>query len=300
MDKNVLIIGGAGNVGQGIVKAFNKSSWKVKVIDPQINSTFEELTKSEFKKIFTCVRHIVYCAEIGNRDLYAENPNLGKENNLRFKNFCKKISSINTKTTVWYIGGSWTKRKPNKNWLVTDKSPNKFLKNCIPYEKAKISAEKNAKDLSRLLNIRFLDWASVVPNLSENFSIPKMVIQALKEGKITYSAGPFGRPLLTSTQAGESLVCLIEHDNPKKRFQRFLIPGVFIPFSEFERAVKKVVEKETDTKVSIEKQLSTPGFLKTKTHSKYLEKLGFRPKKAVILKALEQNALLYLNKQKGS
>ena len=292
--KRIAVIGGAGNVGIGITKAFRKRGWKVNITDPQINKTFEELNDIELKKIFSSLKHVVYSAEVGNRDLYTKNSNLGKENNLRFEKFCNTICKINPKITVWYIGGSWTKRKPNNNWLVTDNSLNKDLKDCIPYEKAKISAEKNAQKLSKLFNIRFLDWASIVPNLSENFSIPKMITQALKEGKITYSSSLYGRPLLESTQAGEALVYLIKDDNPQNGFQKFLIPGLFIPFREFANAVKKVVEKETDKIIKLEKQPTTPDFLKTKTHTNYLEKLGFRPKRLDILKALQQNASKYL------
>ena len=296
MLKKIVVIGGAGNVGIGITKAFKKHDWKVKIIDPRINSTFEKLYNPVLKKILTNVNNVIYCAEIGNRDLYAENPNLENENNLRFKNFCKKLYNLNPNITIWYVGGSWTKRKPNKNWLVTDKSPNKDLKECNPYEKAKISAEANAKKLSILLNIRFLDWASIVPNLSENFSIPKMATQALKERKITYSSGNFGRPLLESLQAGKSLLYLIKNDKSQKKFKKFLIPGVFIPFNELAKAVKEVIEKETKTKIKLEKQVSTPNFLKSKTRSNNLKKLGFKANKADILSALHQNVLLYLNK----
>ncbi|OGM27701.1 hypothetical protein A3D00_00395 [Candidatus Woesebacteria bacterium RIFCSPHIGHO2_02_FULL_38_9] len=293
MSKKVVVIGGAGNVGQGITKAFKKHNWIVKVIDPQINTTFEELDDLELKKFFS-IKHIIYVAEIGNRDLYADHPNLAKQNNIRFKNFCKKISQINPKAIIWYIGGSWTKRKSNKNWLITDKSPNKDLKDCNPYEKAKISAENNAKRLSKFVKIRFLDWASIVPNFSENFTIPKMVKQALSQGKIIYSPGPYGRPLLETTQAGEALILLIEHDSYKKQFNKFLLPGLFVSFTEFAQSVKNVIEEKTNKIIRLEKQSVTPNFLKSKTSSSHLEKLGFKPSKKTVLNALEKNAFLYL------
>ncbi len=294
--EKIVIVGGAGNVGQGIIKVFLKHGWDCEIIDPAINIAFEKLTISELKNTFSSVNHVVYAAEIGNRDLYEVNPNLGKENNLRFKNFCKKVSQINPQITIWYVGGSWTKRKSNKKWLVTDNSPNKNLTECNPYEKAKISAEKNAKKLSKIINIRFLDWASIVPNLSENFSISKMVKQALNEGKITYSPGFYGRPLLESRQAGEALILLIKNNDKSRVFKTFLIPGMFIPFSKFAHSARKVVEKETGKKIKLEKQTTPPDFLKAKTRSAYLEKLGFSPKKEIVLNALKQNAFEFLNK----
>lgn len=294
--EKIVVVGGAGNVGQGIIKAFLKHGWDYKIIDPKKNKTFEKLTASEVKKTLSSVNHVVYAAEIGNRDLYERSPKLEKENNLRFNNFCKKVSQINPQITIWYVGGSWTKRKPNNKWLVTDNSPNKNLAECNPYEKAKISAEKNAKSLSKIIKIRFLDWASIVPNLSDNFSIPKMVKQALNEEKITYSPGPYGRPLLESTQAGQALILLIKNNREIEAFERFLIPGVFITFEKFAYSVKRVVVKETGKKIKLEKQASTPDFLKIKTQSTHHEKIGFNPNKKIIFGALEQNAFGFLKK----
>lgn len=298
-NKKIVIVGGAGNVGKGITRAFTRHSWKCEVIDPKLNTVFERITTPGLKKVFFSVDHVVYVAEIGNRDSYHANPKLEKENNFRFKNFCKQVFQINHQIIIWYVGGSWTKRKPNKRWVVNDRSSNKFLTDCNDYEKAKISAEKNAKKLSKLIKIRFLDWASIIPNISENFSIPKMANQALSEGIITYSAGVFGRPLLDSTQAGQALNLLIKNDDKKKSFETFLIPGIFTPFSKFASSVKKVIEKEKGGNVKLDKQTSTPDFLKTKTQSDYLEKIGFNPKKEAILKALEKNAYQYIKNSKS-
>jgi nucleoside-diphosphate-sugar epimerase len=294
MIKKTVVIGGAGNVGSGIVKAFKKAGWKVDVIDPQANSSFEKLKTSEVTKLFSLIDHIIYSAEIGNRDTYTDRPKLGLENNRRFSNFCKTVRNVNPNIAIWYVGGSWTKRQPGSNWVVNDNSPNKKLSECNPYEKAKISAEKNAWKLSKGLNIRFLDWASIVPNMSENFSIPKMVTQALNEGKITYSPGPYGRPLLETLQAGEALITLLSHDEKNKRFSTHLIPGAFVSFSKFASVAKSAVEKETKNKIKLEKQTTTPSFLKTKTKSEYLKNLGFTPNYKRALKALAQNSSKYV------
>jgi hypothetical protein len=117
-----------------------------------------------------------------------------------------------------------------------------------------------------------------------------MVKQALEEKRIKYSPGPFGRPLLETVQAGEAMVVLIKNDDVTQWFARFLIPGTFIPFSEFAQAVKDVVEEKTRKKVILEKIGKTPDFLKSRSRSFYLERLGFIPNRQRTQAALRENA----------
>lgn len=290
MSKTIVpVVGAAGNVGRGIVKAFERKGLAVAPIDPQINTTLEALDESEFNRIFFSTAFAIYVADCGNRDEYAADPELYKKNNKRFAQFCNRVSKINSSLVIWYIGGSWTKRKPNAKWEVGDNSPNKDLKDCNPYEKAKISAEKNAQKLSRKAKIRFVDWPSVVPNLAPNFSITKMVAQAIKEGEISYSPGEFGRPLADSSEAGEALAVLIDNDDPDKQYKKYLIPGYFVPFSLFATTVKEVVEAKTKKHIGLTKIENSPDFLKSKCKSDYLESKGFCVNKKHTLSALYKN-----------
>ena len=286
----VPVIGGAGNVGRGIVLALKKAGFDPLVIDPQINSSFESLSFSKMKKIFSKTNNVIYTAERGSREEYEKDSRLALKNNQRFNNFCRQVAKLNEEIVVWYIGGSWTKRKPDKSWLVTDFSPNKPMSQANAYEKAKIMAEKNARKLSQEIKIRFLDWISIVPNLSENFTIFRMTRQALIEGIIKYSPGNYGRPLLSSVQAGEALILLMESDDRKINFKKYLIPGIFIRFEEFAKAVKTEVEKETKRKIVLETIPKTPDFLKSQTLSYHLQSLGFQPQKKEIISALGENA----------
>lgn len=274
-EKLVPVIGAAGNVGRGITKAFENEGWEVSPIDPQVNNTLEELTNKEFERLSSSASLVVYVADCGNREEYVKNPKLGKENNERFTAFCQRISRANSDLIIWYVGGSWTKRKPDANWIVNDNSPNKGLKDCNLYERAKIGAEENAKKMSKRIKIRFLDWPSIVPNLAPNFSITRMIVQALEEGKISYSPGQFGRPLIETVQAGEALIVLIKNDDGSQKFVRYLIPTFFIPFSAFAQAAEEIVEQETGKDVILEKMENTPDFLKSQCQSGHLEKLGF-------------------------
>lgn len=293
-ERLVPIIGAEGNVGKGIVSAFKNAGWEILPIDPQINQAIEDLSDEEFEQSFSPASITVYTADCGNREVYAENPNLGKENNQRFADFCQRAARVNPDLKIWYIGGSWTKRKPDRSWIINDNSPNKSLEECNPYEKAKISAEENAQKVSSLIRIRYLDWASIVPNFAPNFSIPRMVKQALETGKINYSPGPYGRPLLESVQAGESLLVLIENDSQEQQFTKYLIPGVFILFTNFAQAAKAAVERKTKKTIVLEEIKNTPEFLRTQCKSDYLESLGFTSNKERVLSALKKNAVLVL------
>ncbi len=291
MKENVVpLIGAAGNVGKGISKAFKNEGWEVSPIDPEINKKIEDLSDKEFRDLFSQASIVAYAADCGNREEYEEHPNLGEENKQRFSEFCQRAAHINPNLTVWYIGGSWTKRKPDDDWIVNDDSPNKSLDECNPYEKAKVKAEENAERTSKLIKVRFLDWASIVPNLAPNFSITKMMVQALKEGRIRYSPDEYGRPLIESVQAGEALIVWIKNDNGKQNFAKYLIPASFVRFSFFAQAVKEVVDRETGKEIILEEIEETPNFLRSQCHSDNLEGLGFRVDEKRTLTALKENA----------
>lgn len=284
------VVGAAGNVGKGIVSALENAGHDVLPIDPQINSKLEDLSDREFVATFSQSGLCVYVADCGNRDEYERDPKLGEENTKRFSEFCERLESVNPAIVVWYVGGSWTKRKPNAKWEVNDNSPNKSLKDCNPYEKAKISAEINAQKLSRKTRIRYVDWPSIVPNLAPNFSITKMIVQAIKEGEISYSPGEFGRPLVDSSEAGEALAVLINNDDSDKQFKKYLIPGYFVPFSLFATTVKKVVEAKTNKHIRLTEIENSPDFLKSKCRSDYLESKGFCVSRKRTIDALSTNA----------
>lgn len=294
MRPNTLVIGGAGNVGKGIVQAFDKKGWQTKIIDPKVNQSFEETTNNKLRNLLKRPPIIVYCADIGNRDEYEKQKGLEKRNSKRFSDFCLRVTSIKPNVVIWYVGGSWTKRKPSAKWVVNDNSPNKAIAKCNAYEKAKIEAEKNSQRLSEKIKIRFIDWISIIPNLSDNFSIPDMVRQAAGNGIIKYSPGPYGRPLLEATNSGEALVKLIKADDQEKAFNKYLISGEFVRFELFAEAAKKAAENRLKREVKLKKLSKTPEFLKSKVHSDYLKRLGFKPDGTRVVKALEQNANIYL------
>jgi nucleoside-diphosphate-sugar epimerase len=288
--KTILLIGSEGNVGLGIKKAFENAGFSIVSIDPKINKAFEQYSDDELREIVYGLKDIIYSADLGNRDKYDEDKELWRQNNERFANFIQRISKISSSVQIWYVGGSWTKRKPDSEWIVNDDSSNKNENEANSYEKAKIHAEENARELSRFVKIRFLDWASIVPNLSPNFTITKMIREALVDGKISYSSGFFGRPILDSVQAGEALVVLLGNDT-KDKFKVILIPGTLVKFETFAEVVRDVIIKETGKKVELVRMENTPDFLKSTTESVSLAKLGFIPDKVRAIDALRTNAI---------
>jgi nucleoside-diphosphate-sugar epimerase len=291
MQENIIVIGGAGNVGKGICEAIERSHiYSPFAIDPQINKTFEEFSTDDLGSILRSTKAIIYTADNGNRDDYEKDPELQKRNADRFQKFCKRLSDLTKKVPVWYVGGSWTKRKPDINWVVTDDSPNKDFAEMNAYEKAKAEVEKYASVCSKDLgiNIQFVDYISIVPNLSPNFSICKMVKEAVEQGIIHYSAGDYGRPLLDAISAGNYLLKLIELNNIDTK--AFLIPGIFISFKEFAETVQKVVKEKTGKDIKLVPQETTPDFLKTKIEFPLRAQLGFELSKEKVMAALVENA----------
>lgn len=192
---------------------------------------------------------------------------------------------------VAYIGGSWTRRAPAASPcdatvpLVTDLSPPKDDVDSNAYEKAKTRAHDVARQLSNELKIHvtFYDWASIVPNLAPNFTIAKMTAAALHDGKISYSEGDYGRPLLHAVDAGWALVKLTEsrlrsQPSDKEYFDTIVMPGTFLCFQRFASIVAAVVEASGKrTTVELQRQDGAPSFLRTRCTSTRLAELEFAP-----------------------
>ena len=58
--KNFLVIGGAGEVGRGIVSAIKQSKNGYTIIDPKINKAIEELQFDELLKGIQFYKHFQY------------------------------------------------------------------------------------------------------------------------------------------------------------------------------------------------------------------------------------------------
>ena len=294
----VVIIGGAGNVGKGILQAFSTRSkaWNVIAIDPAleekeeeqievvtatnvsestpklntsgsrqiIKSKIEDINDEIFQTWFypfsleknknkhddeynkTNYHHveIIVTNENGNRDEYANQPNLGSQNNYRFTNLVKRIVEarencctkiqngessdchrITTSVHISYIGGSWTRLQPALNPIHAQTKNSNYLEvnhtslvkeggGSNPYEIAKSGAEANARKLSTeyKVGITFYDYISVVPNFAPNFSVNRMIQSGLEKGVIKYSEGMYGRPLLHTNEAGDIVMNIVERD----------------------------------------------------------------------------------------
>jgi len=335
VNKVVILVGACGEVGKGILESFyipRYDRWEVIAIDPNIskynntkkikliNERFEDLPDEQilpwlqnFSKVEIC-----YTAEIGNRDLYSQEANLGKDNCERFRSFMTRLEKLVNKKRgkihISYCGGSWTRRaslKDNDNvLLVSNCSPTKEKGGDNLYEQSKTIACKNAQDLSLehkdwCDGITFYDYISVVPNYSPNFTIHKMVKEALEQNKITYSDGDYGRPLLHSNQAGDIIRSLAERETCNK-FEIILIPGCFTKFETFAEITKQVVEnyKTRVRKIELQHQQNpTPNYLRSRCSSqKLLEQIPtFVPNGDLVQEGLRETALkaleYYLDKE---
>lgn len=222
----------------------------------------------------------------GNRDAYARDPTLGVRNNARYASLIRRIATAQrrleieaTSTHVSYVGGSWTRRRPrdDNRLVVDDASPAKPGGGSNPYERAKTDAERNAREssLEHGVPTTFYDYASVVPNLSPNFSVNRMVVSGLEDGVIRFSPGDeFGRPLLHSARAGEFVARAIEKRIASLRrgdddvsYETVLVPGDFVPFRTFANVAKEVVERyygDDGRDVSLETYDRTPNELRTR------------------------------------
>lgn len=322
--KTVIVIGSAGQVGDGIKKAFAAQKWNVIAIDPKedelaslcnvksIRSTAEEVTERNWKSWFLdCVCcEVVYASEEGNRDVYDLNPDLGTKNNHRFATHLERLKRIflqvRTSTAqrlyISYCGGSWTRRKmDSQTFCVGDESATKNNGGENNYECAKSSACEYAKSLARMhkdwLTILFFDYISVVPNYSANFTMRKMVQSAMTAGKIAHSAGDYGRPLLNSQQAGSILVTLaeqrasLERLNHKDPFDIFIVPGHFTSFETFAKIAKEIAEQNGKKNVKLICQEDTPDFLRSRCYSERLvETIDFVADYKLVEKGLRETA----------
>mmetsp|Transcript_1874 Transcript_1874/g.2878 ORF Transcript_1874/g.2878 Transcript_1874/m.2878 type:complete len:336 (+) Transcript_1874:59-1066(+) len=322
--KTVIVLGSAGQVGDGIKEAFAARNWNVIAIDPKENgissscnvisvrSTAEEVSDKEWMSWFvdcTCCE-IIYSAEEGNRDMYSSNPDLGSKNNQRFATFVERLEHIfvqggtskKRRLYISYCGGSWTRKEiDSQSFCVGDKSKVKEGGGSNNYERAKSSAYENAKKLAKInqdwMTILFFDYISVVPNYSPNFTMGKMVQSAMKTGKITYSAGDYGRPLLHSQQAASVLLALAEqrasaklltHEDP---FDTFIIPGNFTSFGSFASVAKEIAAQNGKKDVKLICQKDTPDFLRSRCNSvRLVESLHFKTNGEHVLQGLKETA----------
>lgn len=237
---------------------------------------------------------VVYVAEDGNRDHYLADGALEASNNQRFACFARRVKALGVARScavprLSYIGGSWTKREPTQDCgrlLVNDASTPKTA-SLVPYEQAKVSAEANAQALAHELGISvvFLDWASVVPNFSSNFTISRMAAEAFERGTITYSHGDYGRPLLHRRDAGRAL--LAAWRLPQEAFRVVLLPGLFTPFETFAEVVRLAVAPLRG-EVELCAQAETPEALRCRSESACLTELGFEASQALVREGLEE------------
>lgn len=334
--KVAIVVGAAGQVGRGVSESFALGRWDVVAIDPNINEYFreqpriscvgkrvEELSDEQIRSYLMekgC-RHICYVADEGNRDVYASNPELRRENDDRFSSFVERVCEVwqtirpqrrnGEKIHVSYCGGSWTRRQMNRNFVVSDDSPAKDGGGSNNYERAKTDAFDNARRLSwmygRWIDVTFFDYISVVPNYSPNFTMGKMVRDALELRKIAFSDGDFGRPLLHGRQAGGVLVALAEKwrskqsddpsddDKPSDGFDSVLLPGHFTTFRRFAEIAKEVAieycDNLSDGDVVLEPRENTPDFLRSRCVSPRLRgEIGFVPDAAMVDEGLRDTA----------
>ena len=324
--KSLLLVG-CGNVGAGIGLAFAKKGWQVTTIDPM-----EALVPSELRVAPNAFlqsrledvepgmlagwvagayesfnnRAVVYAADCGNRDEYAADASLGPEQERRFESFVEMLFKAHRDAqighgqmaTIYYIGGSWTRRAAlgTDPPLVGDGSPAKPDAECNPYERAKTRAQATAQRLAESLElepcITFCDWPSVVPNFAPNFTIAKMTEEALSEAAtISYTGGEYGRPLCHSEDAGRALLMLCERDHlvdahiPTDRV--VLVPGHFTPFVTFAATVQSEVERRTGVRATlVESAAQPPATLKAHSRSMLFERLGFSPDEAMVEEGL--------------
>lgn len=299
--KKLLLIGSQGNVGQGILQAAKEQGIEVKEFDKKLGDHIERLTLPKLLSISSDVSAIIYCAEVGNRDLYDKDPSLVERNVKTFTHFSKLVDQLDKEIRLYYIGGSWTKRKIPKDFIVKDRTPNKTkADNPNDYELAKIAAEQNASKLTEFLklDITYFDWISIVPNYSENFTINKFMQELLTTGQIGYTPGKFGRPLLASKDAGKALLLYMKKfpEFKKGQFKKVLIPGIFTAFEEMAKIVLKTAkefskESAFKKKAELVKRTDTPpDFLKARVKSRLFASIGFKPSRAELKKALRENA----------
>lgn len=311
----IVVIGAAGNVGRGILESccLRFPLWNIIAIDPMltsgkekilnIKSKLEDVDDSEFLSWFSKNSHVefIYSSEDGNRENYKLDRNLGNKNDVAFRCFMERIASLGneskTSVSVSYIGGSWTRMKPNSQNIVDESCQVKDRGGSNEYEKAKSSAEKNAKLLSEQypnIPITFYDYISVVPNLAPNFSINQMTKSAYENGVIKFSSGDYGRPLLHSTQAGDFVASIIEKQitgDKSRKYEVVLVPGSFVQFFVFSKIAKNVVEekKQGTQEITLVEYEKTPDELRVRCVSEET-KSWFQCDESLIVKGLRESS----------
>jgi nucleoside-diphosphate-sugar epimerase len=312
--KKVLVVG-LGAVGSGIAAAFRNSTataYDVTTMDPhapdaKLQTGILEVPKEELCALLNGCVEIVYAAEPGNRDDYTTaGSTIARDNAARFASFVALVADCwpaasPMRPHVAYAGGSWTRREAVRVTesgapLVDNESPAKTT-SANAYEVAKSEAEAAAERLSALhrVSITFFDWISVVPNFAPNFTIAKMTEAALRHGKVEYSEGDYGRPLLHSEDAGHAVVLLAEErlkeaaDQPTT-FESVLVPGAFTPFREFARIVVEETKKVSGRSsiLATPQTNPTPEFLRTRCSSRRMQDASFTPRADMIEAGLRE------------
>lgn len=316
----VLLLVGCGNVGAGIGTAFAMGEWRVITVDPSPSlvplilraaphefhaKAIEEIDDAALAQMVKASGgEIVYAAECGNRDEYKDDGKLGEANARRFEAFVRRLPA--NELRLRYVGGSWTRRHMTESAsgdapVVEDTSPPKADDGCNPYERAKNRACQLAKKLARErgVHITFCDWASVVPNMAPNFSVAKMVDEAISKGTISYSKGDIGRPLCHSVDAGRALLRLCESDRKAgatmKIFDVLLVPGTFTSFENFATAVHAEMGEQMEggtacAIVAKDDNAKRNTLLQARCVSARLSALGFTPDEAAVERGLRQTA----------
>ncbi len=305
--KRVILVG-CGNVGAGVGLAFARAGYLVTTVDPSNTLVPAELRKAphtyhklrvedvpESMLAEAPAAWVVYAADCGNRDSYAEDSTLGARQLAVFDSFARRLARMSEAAAACrrlvYIGGSWTRLAADDRLvppLVHDASPSKPMAEMSPYEAAKNAACDAARALSTELSlpITFADWASVVPNYAPNFSIAKMTDEALAKGSISYSAGDVGRPLCQAEDAGRALVALCERE-ANTLFDTVLIPGEFTPFERFARVVLDTVRDETGSRPElVAHDDAPPAALRSRCESVRLAAIGWEPDAGAVEKGL--------------
>lgn len=320
MTQCTLLLVGCGNVGAGIAAAFVRSGrWSVTIVDPcadlvppehtLLPCSIDELSDEQLAEQLAMCDEIVYAAECGNRDEYAARPEMARENCERFERFARRVASLGSGAAtrhIAYVGGSWTRREARVcegRLLVGDDTPAKADAEANAYERAKTAALATAQALaaSERLQITFVDWISVVPNLAPNFTVAKMVAAALDTGVVRFSAGDFGRPLLSGTNAGHALLLLTEKRRlesaaaPVPGCSSVLMPGHFTTFHRFAEIVQEAVTASTQAPpggVTLEPvEDGTPAALAARCESEQLATtVGFVPDAAAVDEGLRETA----------
>ena len=179
----------------------------------------------------------------------------------------------------------------NDDLIVNEASD--FKPNPNHYEQAKMDMFHHIQKIKNH-TILYFDWISTTPNMAPNFSLNKMIHEGAQHGTISYSPGPFGRPLLDGSSAGEYL--FLAHDNALHEKQdRILVPGIFITFEEFALSAQKALAQLGISATLQEYTNTPPDWLKSRIISDTANSIGYDIDKGTVLQALDLNSSMIAN-----